>query len=173
MTEKPVLFAQLSRQALLPILLPALLLASLLLSSCGFQLRGQLPLAKYPAIHLQGDRHSQLLTELSMQLSRNNVQLPEQSSNDIPQIKLDRDSLQRRTLSLFPNGQVAEYELIYTVNYQLQLPNQEPVPYQIELFRDYQDDPNRALAKARELDLLLAELRGQAVARIIRQLGRL
>jgi LPS-assembly lipoprotein len=165
MTDKPVFFAK--------TLLPVLLLASLLLSSCGFQLRGQLPLAKYPAIHLQGDRHSQLLTELSMQLSRNNVQLSEQSSNDIPQIKLDRDSLQRRTLSLFPNGQVAEYELIYTVNYQLQLPNQEPVPYQIELYRDYQDDPNRALAKARELDLLLAELRGQAVARIIRQLGRL
>jgi len=165
MTEKPVFFAK--------TLLPVVLFASLLLSSCGFQLRGQLPLAKYPAIHLQGDLHSQLLTELSMQLRRNNVQLPEQGSNDVPQIKLDRDSLQRRTLSLFPNGQVAEYELIYTVNYQLQLPNQEPVPYQIELFRDYQDDPNRALAKARELDLLLAELRGQAVARIIRQLGQL
>jgi LPS-assembly lipoprotein len=169
MKNKPVFVQQLWRQALLPVLL----LVSLLLSSCGFQLRGQLPLAKYPAIHLQGDKHSQLLTELSMQLSRNNVQLLEQSSANVPQITLDRDSLQRRTLSLFPNGQVAEYELIYTVNYQLQLPNQEPISYKIELFRDYQDDPNRALAKARELDLLLSELRGQAVARIIRQLGRL
>ena len=169
MKHKPVFVQQLWRQAVLPVLL----LVSLLLSSCGFQLRGQLPLAKYPAIHLQGDKHSQLLTELSMQLSRNNVQLLEQSSANVPQITLDRDSLQRRTLSLFPNGQVAEYELIYTVNYQLQLPNQEPIPYKIELFRDYQDDPNRALAKARELDLLLSELRGQAVARIIRQLGRL
>ncbi len=165
MTKLPVLMRQ--------VLWFSLLLSSLLISSCGFQLRGQLPLAKYPAIYLQGDQHSQLLTELSTQLRRNNVQLPEQSSLQIPQIKLDQDSLQRRTLSLFPNGQVAEYELIYTVNYQLQLPNQDPVPFQIELFRDYQDDPNRALAKARELDLLLAELRGQAVGRIIRQLGRL
>lgn len=178
MTEKPVFFGQWrplhgKGHRLKHVVLPLLLLTTLLLSSCGFQLRGQLPMAKYPAIYLQGDKHSQLLAELSMQLSRNNVQLPAQSSADIPQITLDRDSLQRRTLSLFPNGQVAEYELIYTVNYQLQLPNQEPVPYQIELFRDYQDDPNRALAKARELDLLLAELRGQAVARIIRQLGRL
>lgn len=150
-----------------------LLLTSLLLSSCGFQLRGQLPLAKYPAIYLKGDKHSQLLTELSLQLSRNNVKLATESADDLPQITLEQDSLQRRTLSLFPNGQVAEYELIYRVTYQLQLPDQEPLPYQIELFRDYQDDPNRALAKARELDLLLAELRGQAVARIIRQLGRL
>jgi LPS-assembly lipoprotein len=169
MKHKPVFVQQLWRQAVLPVLL----LVTLLLSSCGFQLRGQLPLAKYPAIHLQGDKHSQLLTELSMQLSRNDVQLLAQSSANVPQITLDRDSLQRRTLSLFPNGQVAEYELIYTVNYQLQLPNQEPIPYKIELFRDYQDDPNRALAKARELDLLLSELRSQAVARIIRQLGRL
>jgi len=169
MTNKPVYFAQPWRS----LWLPMVLLTSFLLSSCGFQLRGQLPLAKYPAIYLQGEQHSQLLAELSTQLRRNNVQIPQQGSADIPQIKLDRDSLQRRTLSLFPNGQVAEYELIYTVNYQLQLPDQEPIPYQIELYRDYQDDPNRALAKARELDLLLAELRGQAVGRIIRQLGRL
>ena len=53
------------------------------------------------------------------------------------------------------------------------LPGQEPKPYQTELNRDYQDDPNAALAKARELDLMLTELREQAVARIIRQLGRL
>lgn len=144
-----------------------------LLASCGFQLRGQLPLAKYPAMYLQGDRHSQLLSELGLQLQRNDVKVLNAAQTDLPVFVLDEDSLQRRTLSLFPNGQVAEYELIYTVRYQLQLPGQEPVPYQIELFRDYQDDPNRALAKARELDLLLEELRGQAVARIIRQLGRL
>jgi len=86
---------------------------------------------------------------------------------------LDADSLQRRTLSLFSNGQVAEYELIYKVQYQLILPGQEPRPYQIELYRDYQDDPSRALAKSKELDLMLSELRSQAVARIIRQFGRL
>jgi LPS-assembly lipoprotein len=49
----------------------------------------------------------------------------------------------------------------------------ETNPYKIELYRDYQDDPSRALAKARELDLLLDELRTQAVARMIRQLGRI
>lgn len=148
------------------------LLASLLLSGCGFQLRGELPLAKYPAIHLQGDRHSELLAKLSAQLQRNNVKLAGSADTNTPQVQLLSDSLQRRTLSLFPNGQVAEYELIYTVEYQLLMPGADESNHRIELTRDYQDDPSRALAKARELDLLLDELRTQAASRIIRQLGR-
>ncbi len=153
--------------------LSLLLVSSLLLASCGFQLRGSLPLAKYQAIYLQGDQHSELLERLGVQLQRNEVKLLAQSDAKYPLIKLDSDSLSRRTLSLFPNGQVAEYELIYAVRYQIVLPGQEAKYYQIELNRDYQDDPNAALAKARELDLMLTELREQAVARIIRQLGRL
>jgi LPS-assembly lipoprotein len=144
-----------------------------LLSSCGFQLRGSLPLEKYPAVYLQGDKHSELLQQLGTQLERNQVKLLDSSDATAAIFVLDSDSLQRRTLSLFPNGQVAEYELIYKVNYQLILPGQEPRPYQIELYRDYQDDPSRALAKSKELDLMLTELRSQAVARIIRQFGRL
>ncbi|WP_348733398.1 LPS assembly lipoprotein LptE [Rheinheimera texasensis] len=153
------------------LLLPLLL--SLLLSGCGFQLRGSLPLEKYPAVYLQGDKHSELLQQLGAQLERNQVKLLDSSDAKSAIFVLDSDSLQRRTLSLFPNGQVAEYELIYKVNYQLVLPGQEPRPYQIELYRDYQDDPSRALAKSKELDLMLTELRSQAVARIIRQFGRL
>ncbi len=153
--------------------LPVLVLLSLMLSSCGFQLRGSLPLEKYPAVYLQGDKHSELLQQLGTQLERNQVKLLDSSDATAAIFVLDSDSLQRRTLSLFPTGQVAEYELIYKVNYQLILPGQEPRPYQIELYRDYQDDPSRALAKSKELDLMLTELRSQAVARIIRQFGRL
>jgi LPS-assembly lipoprotein len=130
-------------------------------------------LEKYPAVYLQGDKHSELLQQLGTQLERNQVKLLDSSDTTAAIFVLDSDSLQRRTLSLFPNGQVAEYELIYKVNYQLILPGQEPRPYQIELYRDYQDDPSRALAKSKELDLMLTELRSQAVARIIRQFGRL
>ena len=143
------------------------------LSSCGFQLRGDLPLQKYPAIYLQGDKHSELLNLLGKQLSRNQVKLLPDADSNAAIFQLDEDSLTRRALTIFPNGQVAEYELIYKVKYQLLLPGQEPKQYQLELNRDYQDDPDRALAKSKELDLLLTKLRGQAVARILRQLGRL
>jgi len=150
-----------------------LLISSLLLTSCGFHLRGSLPLERYPAIFVDAKKHSELASLLSQQLESNKVKLLTELDPKAPALMLQQDSLERRTLSLFPNGQVAEYELIYRVKYQLLLPDQDIQEFQFELTRDYQDDPNLALAKAKELDLLLQELRNQAASRIIRQLNRI
>lgn len=150
-----------------------LLASSLLLTSCGFHLRGSLPLERYPAIFVDAKKHSELASLLSEQLESNKVKLLTELDPKAPALMLQQDSLERRTLSLFPNGQVAEYELIYRVKYQLLLPDQDIQEFQFELTRDYQDDPNLALAKAKELDLLLQELRNQAASRIIRQLNRI
>lgn len=145
----------------------------ILLSSCGFHLRGNLPLSQFPAIYIQSERHSELAQLVSERLAHNKVQLLEHYQQDAPMLQLHNDSLERRTLSLFPNGQVAEYELIYKVRYTLTMPQGNEQAYEFELFRDYQDDPNQALAKARELELMLDELRQQAANRIVRQLSRL
>ncbi|GAA0675277.1 LPS assembly lipoprotein LptE [Rheinheimera tangshanensis] len=150
-----------------------LLAGSLLLTSCGFHLRGSLPLERYPAIFVDAKKHSELASLLSEQLESNAVKLLTKLDPKAPALMLQQDSLERRTLSLFPNGQVAEYELIYRVKYQVLLPGQDIQEFQFELTRDYQDDPNLALAKAKELDLLLQELRSQAASRIIRQLNRI
>lgn len=146
---------------------------ALALSSCGFHLRGNLPLSQFPAVFVQSDAHSELAELLNERLSQNSVRLLDSKQADAPTIQLVSDTLERRTLSLFPSGQVAEYELIYKVRYYLIMPGAEPAFNQFELYRDYQDDPNQALAKARELDLLLSELRQQAANRIIRQMARL
>lgn len=149
------------------------LLSSMLLSSCGFHLRGDLPLSHFPAMYIQSERHSELAALVGARLQHNKVQLLDSYQQSAPMLQLIDDSLERRNLTLFPNGQVAEYELIYKVRYALTMPDGEPQQYQFELFRDYQDDPNRALAKAKELDLMLGELRQQAANRILRQLARL
>lgn len=148
-------------------------LVSMLLTGCGFHLRGDLPLSHFPAMHIQSERHSELAALVSARLEHNKVQLLDSYQQTAPMLQLLDDTLERRTLSLFPNGQVAEYELIYKVKYALTMPEGEPQQYQFEIFRDYQDDPNQALAKAKELELLLAELRQQAANRIMRQLARL
>lgn len=150
-----------------------LLSCSLLLSSCGFHLRGDLPLSHFPAMYIQSDRHSELAALVSKRLAHNKVELLDSYQQNAPMLQLLSDSLERRNLTLFPNGQVAEYELIYKVRYALTMPDGEPQQYQFELFRDYQDDPNQALAKAKELELMLGELRQQAANRIMRQLARL
>ena len=73
-------------------------------------------------------------------------------------------------LSVFPTGQVAEYELIYSVNYTVTFPGEPPQDSYIEVLREYQDDPNELLAKSRELDLVMSEMRQEAADRIIRLL---
>jgi LPS-assembly lipoprotein len=55
----------------------------------------------------------------------------------------------------------------------LKRPGQKAINQSFELYRNYQDDPDNALAKAKELDLLLREIRKQASRRIVRELSQL
>ncbi|MGJ8681525.1 LPS assembly lipoprotein LptE [Paraglaciecola sp.] len=87
------------------------------------------------------------------------------------QVFIQSEKLDRRLLSLFSTGQVAEYELVYTINYYIQFAGQDALPMEFDITREYQDDPDAVLAKSRERDLVLSEMRQQAANRIIRQLA--
>jgi LPS-assembly lipoprotein len=66
---------------------------------------------------------------------------------------------------------VAEYDLVYTVEYQVVFPNRVPIKNKLTVSREYQDDPDQILAKSRELNLVLNELREEAADRLIRLLS--
>ncbi|WP_372770643.1 LPS assembly lipoprotein LptE [Pseudoalteromonas sp.] len=151
----------------------ALLLCFVLLVGCGFKLRtaSVLPKDLQNLVVTANNPDSQLYAELQKSLALSNINTTDESHASA-ELKLLNDSLTRRTLSLFPNGQVAEHELIYTVRYQLIRDQQKPITNSFELTRNYQDDPDNALAKSREMELILSELRTQASNLIIRQLGQ-
>ena len=69
----------------------ALLLS--LLSSCGFHLRGNLPLSQFPAIYVQSEAHSELAALLKQRLSQNQVELLSSYQQDRPALQLVRDTL--------------------------------------------------------------------------------
>ena len=146
---------------------------TLFLSSCGFHLRGDYLLSpQLQTLHLSStDKFGELTRQVKQHLSLNKIKLVANASPNIPQLRLLEDSLNRRTLSVFPNGQVAEYELIYTVRYQVAFSTDDVRSFEFELNRDYQDDPNTALAKSRELDLMLSEMRKEAANKILRDLS--
>ena len=148
-------------------------LLTLFISSCGFHLRGDYLMSpQLKTLHLSSaDKFGELTRLVKQHLSINNVKLVPSAATDIAQLRLFKDSLNRRTLSVFPNGQVAEYELIYTVSYQLTVSATDVRSFEFELNRDYQDDPNIALAKSRELDLMLTEMRKEAANKILRDLS--
>ena len=146
------------------------------LSSCGFSLRGEFHLpAKIKTVQLSSTAHNTSLERaLVKRLKPYELDLTKtnngQSTTDLT-ITLLPDELERRLLSLFTTGQVAEYELVYTVKYQLQFALEPMQAIEFTVTREYQDDPDAVLAKSRELDLVLGEMRQQAADRIIRQIS--
>lgn len=144
-----------------------------LLSACGFHLRQSYLIApELQTLYVSSeDPYGELTRLVKQNLLNNEVTIVKRLDAKTPELRILKDNLDRRTLSVFPNGQVAEYELIYTVRFQLRVPEQEPQEYSFELYRDYQDDPSIALGKSRELDLLLNEMRYDAADRILRDMA--
>jgi len=149
------------------------LLLSLVLSSCGFRLKGdyQLPPSLLDLNLQSSDHHSELSRLVRHQLARYQVNLV--NTDDAPVLRLGKDTFERGTLSLFSSGQVAEYELIYTVNYQLVLKESEVQNFELSIRRDYLDDPQSAQAKSRERAQLLREIRSEAAQKIVYQLSQI
>jgi LPS-assembly lipoprotein len=162
-------------------LLFVLIVFTTLLQGCGFKLRGSQALPSFlnnVVILTQFD-----YLPLSRALDR---RLPVYQlnsivgENTIPEgiepttvvvIKLQPEKLERRLLSVFSTGQVAEYELIYTVDYEVIFPFADPISASVAVAREYQDDPDQVLAKSRELELVLSQMREESADRIIRLLS--
>lgn len=153
-------------------LLALSVLALTLVTACGFQLRGdyQIP-QQLQEVSLQAPARSELASKLEAELRRYEITISERS-DDITHIELLQDSLDRRVLSLLISGQVAEYELIYNAPVRIHLSNGDVEEHHIQVFRDYQEDPNFALAKTRELELVVTEMREEAVRRLLVLLNR-
>lgn len=144
-------------------------LCLLSLTACGFQLRGnyQLP-PTLQHVAIDAPQFSEFAEHAKQRFELAGATVVAAGDN-LTRIEILNDDLSRRTLSLSASGQVAEYELIYKVSYVLVNAAGERRPMQVEVFRDYQDDPNFALAKTREREVLVAEMREQAAQRLVRQ----
>jgi LPS-assembly lipoprotein len=151
----------------------ALIAAVLLMTSgCGFKLQRSYSIpASLEQLHLSSsDKYSELSRLVADRLRVNRISLVD-ADPKLPTLRLISDTLERSTLSLYPTGNVAEYELIYHVHFSVSFYQQEPQEFDVEVRRDYQDDPRTALAKSREMELLVKEMRVQAADNIIQTLS--
>lgn len=151
----------------------------LIINGCGFKLRGGQPLPPgISQIYLTGQQDfTPFRRSVEKYLDLYEIPwvetLSAETKDSTVGIFLMPDNLDRRLLSLFPTGQVAEYELVLSIRYQVAFPGEEPQFIEFDVTREYQDDPDAILAKSRELDLVLSELRQQAADRMIRMLSSL
>ena len=158
----------------------SILTIMLMVVGCGFKLRGDygLPVGIQQLQLLATQNNTPLHRILGKQLQSFNIEILDNTASaaqidetvDVI-VYLKSDQLERRLLSLFSTGQVAEYELVYTIKYNIQFPAQDAQEIEFDVTREYQDDPDAVLAKSRELDLIQNEMRQEASNRIIRQIS--
>ncbi len=152
-----------------------------LMSSCGFKLRGSqaLPsflsnvviLSQFDYLPLSRALDDRLpVYQLNSIVGEKTIPAGIEPTT-VVLIKLQPEELERRLLSVFSSGQVAEYELVYSVDYEVVFPFAEPINASMTVAREYQDDPDQVLAKSRELELVLDEMRAESADRIIRLLS--
>ena len=151
------------------------LAVALLISACGFQLRGSVNLpAGVEPIFIGGEHaNSQLGIEVRNLLNGNDIELADtQDSANYRLIITERNS-QIRTLSLGGGTTAAEYQLTETATFELLNKQAELVlgPRTITQRSILRNDPNQVLSSGQEEQLLRREMLANLASQIARQLG--
>lgn len=151
------------------------MLCGLLLSSCGFHLRGSKDFsAQVKSIFIDGTpRYSDLGRELRRAFSGVKVNVVEDKFDAELVLLIKQDQKGKRVLSLSSSGQANQYELSYQLQFLvLNKAGEERLPIQtIKLLREYSYDPNLILAMVSEEQRLQQDMLRQAVDQLLRRLS--
>jgi LPS-assembly lipoprotein len=152
------------------------LLTTLLLSACGFQLRGSTGLSAeaISSIHVQSPPDSSIATELRSQLQMAGATLAASSEQAGYILVLNNEQYRRSVLSVSPaSGKVEEYQMSLGINMTLSAVTTRALiaSERISAVRDYTFDENAALAMFTQEAMLREDLSRQIASSIIRRLS--
>lgn len=146
-----------------------------LLAGCGFQLRRTegIPFA---SLYVDAPPGSAVAQRVIAQLKASrSTRLAASAAQADAVLKLDREALNKRILSLSGAGRVTEYRLNMELTYSIidQGARSIATSETIELSRDVTYDDSLVLAKSAEENLLYRDMEEDAARRIIRRLQAL
>ena len=149
---------------------------ALLLSACGFHPRGDVALPKAMGkTYIQGATpYSELETDLRRSLGNAGAQVIDVPQDATAQLRIVREDFGRRVLSVDITGKAIEYELFYTVDFEVtDTAGKELLSrQQMTSTRDFTFDEAELLGKTNEDELLHKEMRQEMVQRVLRRLAR-
>ena len=153
----------------------AALVLSLALGGCGFRLAGSehLPavLAK-PYLSVK-DPYTDFSREFERELKSSGALLQLGRQDATATIEVTKDQIEQRTLAVSARNIPTDYELRYTVTFDVKGPDADILPPQtITLSRDYSFEENELLAKEHEADILRASMARDLATMAMRILSR-
>lgn len=151
-----------------------ILLITLLLSACGFQLRGHAGMP-FQSIYIDAANSSTpFAADLRQNLEANNVTLSSSAKQADLILNIVSESQEKQILSLSSAGRVNEYQLFFKVSLRAYdnlardwIPAEEMV-----IRRYYNYDDTQILAKQQEEAMLVQSMRDDMVQQIVRRLSR-
>ncbi len=148
-------------------------LAALLLSACGFQLRGQ-AFIPYKTLFVEVTGYSLFANDLERAIrSGSQTRIVNSREESEAVLKVLGESQEKHILSLSSAGRVREFQLRYRVAYRLtdRAGADLGAPAEILLRRELIYDDTQILSKEAEESLLYRDMRSDAVAQMLRRLS--
>jgi LPS-assembly lipoprotein len=152
-------------------------LALAFVAGCGFHLQGRQGLpAALARVHVEADeQQGEFVASLRDALSAAGAKLEPREGEGIARVRVTRDRLTERVLTVSSRNIPTDYELTHDVRVIVDGPDgRELLPQEdFTLTRVYSFDERKLLAKEREKDLLIAALARDMASVVLRRLGSL
>jgi len=152
----------------------ALALLVLTLSACGFRLQGREPLPEvlWNAQILAEDPQTDFVQGLRRALISSGGKLTANEAQATGTVRIHKDIVTRKILSVSANNTPREYEITYTVEFSVDGKAGEVLPRQeLEITRDFSFDETKLLAKENEEAILREGMARDLVAIVMRRLS--
>ena len=147
------------------------LLSMGLITSCGYTMRGSLNLpASLSDISVYSSKYSILVNSINETLINSGINVTNSNDKTLHRIVVLSERFNRRQLSMSISGRVNEYELIYDVQYEINLPNEKNLLDSITLYRDYSFDENNVMGNSDREDDIKSEMISTASTLIFNKL---
>ena len=149
------------------------LISVLLLSACGFHLRGQANLPFNTVYLTAPDTNSLFVNELRQNLQANGLKVVDNAEQAELIMDIVSEIPDKQILTLGGSGRVSEYQLRFRVSLRAHDNKQQDWIAATELmqFRNYTYDDTKILAKESEENLLYQSMRKDMAQQIMRRLS--
>ena len=148
-------------------------LAALLVSGCGFRLRGPQAL-DFATVHINTPPETELGAQLRRQIATSGTTtVTEDAEQAEARLQILSNNRGREILSLTGAGKVREYQLTQSLRFQLLDKAGKPLipPTSLSARREYTFDDSQVLGKEQEENLLYRDMQADLVQQMMRRLA--